>query len=298
MISAYALKTIALVSMFIDHAAHTLSLTINMSASLYIVMRSLGRMAFPIYSFLIVNGFEKTGNRAKYLSRLCIFAAISQLPFNFAASKANYEPWDGTNYIFFRTDAAYLALLGIIIAAFFIAGNRRKHLPLFLSALAAYLTAGTVFIVGGCKLLLCWELNVIFTLACSLSLLCVFDMMQNRKQYPLKDIICAAFVSAAVCAMLPQYSDYHYMGLILIAMLYFFRDRRIVQVFIIVLWSILMYQPANSYGAFAYFIGGAAMSAVPIFLYSGAQGRKSRVFYYFYPAHLAVLGVICHFIFK
>ena len=77
--------------MLIDHAGAVLLYTRHTSASLYWVMRSLGRIAFPIYAFLLVNGFEHTKNRRAYLERLTLFALISQLPYSLALTQSNYS---------------------------------------------------------------------------------------------------------------------------------------------------------------------------------------------------------------
>lgn len=105
-ISGSTLKIIAVVSMVIDHTAAGILGRFLYSSGLgsldagnlsqvqewlagnaqlftiYNVMRMIGRIAFPIYCFLLVEGFEHTRNRMKYAARLLLFAAVSELPFD------------------------------------------------------------------------------------------------------------------------------------------------------------------------------------------------------------------------
>ena len=89
-LSAAALKRIALVSMLLDHAAAVLyPASVKAHARLfrwrtYLGLRCIGRLAFPIYAFLLAEGFYHTRSRGKYLLRLGVFALLSELPFDLA----------------------------------------------------------------------------------------------------------------------------------------------------------------------------------------------------------------------
>lgn len=87
--TAFALKLIAVVSMFTDHLAYTLYLA-GLYPSEYMLMRAIGRIAFPVFAFMLSNGLTHTHSRGKYLVRMAVFAAVSQPFFALAFSPSSY----------------------------------------------------------------------------------------------------------------------------------------------------------------------------------------------------------------
>lgn len=78
------LKVIACVTMLIDHfAAGVLPyMDVPYIEEIYYACRIIGRIAFPIYCFLLVEGMRHTRNAGKYILRLAIGILLAELPFD------------------------------------------------------------------------------------------------------------------------------------------------------------------------------------------------------------------------
>lgn len=158
-ISGSWLKLIACVSMLIDHIA--LHVFRGMDWAFYVffqighheitpyfIMRSvIGRWAFPIFAFLIVEGFLHTHDKKKYGMNLLVFALISEIPFNLV----------NTNSFFYYKQNVFFTLflgyLGLCVVERYKDDfkNLAKYLvPLFLTSIvlrADYGCAGFGFIL-------------------------------------------------------------------------------------------------------------------------------------------------------
>lgn len=102
-LSGSTLKLIAVVTMFVDHTGAAILGRMLLSGTyvntqgrtvpvvdysalfdLYHLMRLIGRIAFPIFCFLLVEGFIRTRDAQKYALRLGSFALVSEVPFDLA----------------------------------------------------------------------------------------------------------------------------------------------------------------------------------------------------------------------
>ena len=92
-LSGSVLKVIAAVSMLIDHFAVTILANdpeafipyfyfLDTPIGLYRLFRDFGRLAFPIFCFLMTEGFVHTKSRIRYARNLLFFALLSEIPFS------------------------------------------------------------------------------------------------------------------------------------------------------------------------------------------------------------------------
>lgn len=120
-LSGSSLKVIAIVIMLLDHSAFILMtqspeamtplfFAFGKGYSLYRISRDIGRIAFPIFCFLLVEGFLHTRNRFRYGRNLFLFACISEIPWNFM--HVNTWFYEKQN-VFFTLFLGYLAFCAL-----------------------------------------------------------------------------------------------------------------------------------------------------------------------------------------
>lgn len=133
-INANTLKIIAVITMFIDHMGATLvweyMLTLQGDVrqdwyTVYLVMRKIGRLAFPIYCFFIVEGLEHTRDVKKYITRLVVFAFLSEIPFDYAFK--GRLTWEYQN-VFFTLAIGLFCIWGVREMEERISGNMKQML--------------------------------------------------------------------------------------------------------------------------------------------------------------------------
>ena len=92
------LKKIAMGTMFIDHAAVAIIYGCGLNdwsplaANIGLAMRLVGRMAFPLYAFMLVQGFMWTRDWKKYLFRMTLFALAAEIPFDLVLAQKIWYP--------------------------------------------------------------------------------------------------------------------------------------------------------------------------------------------------------------
>lgn len=73
-LSGNALKIFAAVTMLIDHIGYIL-------LPQYSILRIIGRLAFPIFAFMIAEGCKYSKNKPRYLLTMVLFAAVCQITY-------------------------------------------------------------------------------------------------------------------------------------------------------------------------------------------------------------------------
>lgn len=115
-LSGSVLKIIATAAMLIDHIAAVflkdspivLFTFLSRTLTLYALLRGIGRIAFPIYAFLITEGYLHTRDRKRYGISLALFALLSEVPWDLLHRGKYFTI--STQNVFFTLFLGYLAI--------------------------------------------------------------------------------------------------------------------------------------------------------------------------------------------
>ena len=125
-LNGFHLKLIAVCTMFIDHMGDTLFPGVMW-------LRCIGRVAFPIFCFLIAEGCVHTHDRKKYALRLLVFAVLSEIPFNLMTGRAVWNPYD--------QNVLWTLLAGAAVCWIMDGALKRRTAPTFVLTGAAMVAA-------------------------------------------------------------------------------------------------------------------------------------------------------------
>lgn len=326
-LSGAVLKWIALIAMTIDHIGVLIIIPVynallhrlpeqdvaqngieafpHMYAlfSIYWVCRMIGRLAFPIYGFLLVEGFRRTSNLKKYVISIAALAIISELPFDLAVYNNLSLQVFGYQNILFTMVFALLALVVIDkirrIEVFSKLLKFCSYASFFVFGVGVYYLlatgfAGDMFVsydksLPGLILFTDLEfLKVACGMGCLTLTICLFLTVKIPQQRLMQfGLSCSAIFVAMMFADLSM-SDFHAWGIFAIVLMYVM-DRK-------------SYMTRTAWGCTALigfdFFQAVGLAAVfPVSKYSGERGKQKKYFFYiYYPAHLLALYGISHLV--
>lgn len=293
-ISAFVLKLIALVSMLIDHTAVMFYETYWLyqqpaDSPVYTWLdfaRRIGRLAFPLFVFMLVEGMNKTHNRKKYMLRLFyiwIFFFLIGLVFSGIPGHRITSLWTGS------------AFTDLLCYALFIVFYERKDRKRWLCLLpVGFIVASYAFLVtkdytsnaalNRYEFLASWYTlyGLIFFFICYFA-------------HPLAEKIMAKKIAAQGLSLEDYRRMPSYQGVvdILIA----------VGMILLTGFGCLFGALVPSYLDTVFMLGTqwcAVFVIIPILLYNGSLGYHAKWFhwseYLFYPIHLLILGFLVYFL--
>lgn len=289
--SLFLLKLLALLAMCLDHMGIVFGIGgwNLIDYDLYRVLRGIGRIAFPIFAYLLINGQLKSKNLNMYLSRLLLFAAISQIPFTLAFYPVNLMYMSSTETLtWFSYNGSVIIDLILIIAYWYFFCEKHLDKTLFLVAIVLILS-GFSLKVNGIWILSSGDLNVLYTLSLGLIMVSGLDKIHSLVKEKWYQVFLIVLVMILSTVYIASRSDYGVAGILLICGIYLFKHKKSWQVFFICLWGITFYGIINENIYNAVF---CCISIVFILLYNEKKGLSFKYFFYtFYPIHLFFLGL-------
>lgn len=134
-LSTSQLKWLAMITMLIDHLAAGFGsypwLGTALVGSFWLSLpRLIGRMAFPIFAFLLARGCDKTRSLPRYAGRLALFVLISQIPYTLVFYGGNYMRLGNSKpsivLLYWREMNIFVTLL-LGVVAIFLWKQGKKH---------------------------------------------------------------------------------------------------------------------------------------------------------------------------
>ena len=128
-LSAAALHIIAMTFMLMDHLWATL-----LPAQEWLTC--VGRLAFPIFAFMTVEGYFHTHNLQKYLRRMLVFAVLSEIPFDLM--------YGGTWFYPVHQNVIWTLLLGLLGIHRMEKARKKQKLAFYVLTVALVVVLGAV----------------------------------------------------------------------------------------------------------------------------------------------------------
>ena len=226
-ITGSTLKLIATITMFIDHFGAVVVRQlirhpyIQASAEyralwmeIYNYMRKVGRIAFPIYCFLLVEGFIYTRSRRNYFHRLVLFALISELPFDLVLKGNLIYP--KKQNVYFTLAIGFLVLMAIE----YLTDNCRRNL----------LMASTAILPG---MLLAQQMKTDYNFKGIFMISAIYLFRRDRLDQCISGAIASSWECPAPLAFLPIYFYNGKRGWKLKYFFYFFYPGHLILIYFI-----------------------------------------------------------------
>lgn len=284
--TASILKLIAIISMTIDHIGAYLFYSGSdiVSPQGINLMRSIGRMALPIFTYFLVVGYFKTRDIKKYISRIHLFAIISQIPFTLAFYYENYYVYESVNFI--EYDYKWLLAIIPMIAFYYVLILDRKFDMSLVYVSIAWLITPINTSVNGYFLLTGYDLNIFYELGLALILFEYFNLLKTRYK---NNVL--MYIIIAISVILSYYyiggiANYGYNAIALMIALYLIKGTKYYQSFIVFLWGYYMYSWNMTNILFI------VLTCILLLTYNGKKGSNLKyLFYTFYPIHIIILAL-------
>lgn len=295
-LTAQAIKVVAMISMLLDHIGYSVIIrlpdmadTTSATYSIYSILRCLGRPAFPIFCFMLVEGIMHTRSPLKYAARMLVFALVSEIPFDLAFY--GNPLWNNHQNVY------WTLMLGVLMLwAFKVLDEKGtgpvpkpllRILPLIiLPAYAVWRTRDALTRKINTSLFLP---VVLYVAAGVLTLIIVFIFINYiYRKYSERTalILCADLIILSVTALIADLckTDYKSAGIIAIAAMYMYRKNDVERIISGGIVLTLLSHPIEI----------ASILALPfISNYNHERGRGIKfLFYVFYPLHLLILYLI------